>query len=181
MNRYLMVLAATGFLGIAVGVSVPIATYARLRNAELAAPDTLLAVGKAQATFRRNGGHGGYATDLASLRTPCPEPSASQSALSPPTVKETGTVFDVPPGYVLSLRAARDARPGGLDCHGRATSSDFYAALAPRGPLDGRQAMAMLSWGRIYVFFDGIAPLESDMGMRGLAVPLDQLEGFKIP
>lgn len=69
----------------------------------------------------------------------------------------------------------------GTDCHGRATSSDFYAAVAPRSALDGRQAMAMLSWGRIYVFFDGIAPLESDMGPRGLAVPLDRLESFKIP
>jgi hypothetical protein len=31
------------------------------------------------------------------------------------------------------------------------------------------------------VFFDGIAPLESDMAAGGLAVPLDTLEQFKIP
>jgi hypothetical protein len=84
-------------------------------------------------------------------------------------------------GYRFVLRAARTARDVGLDCHGRRTASDFYAAATPANEFAGREAMAMTSWGRIYVFFDGIAPLESDMAVGGLAVPLDTLEAFKIP
>jgi hypothetical protein len=62
------------------------------------------------------------------------------------------------------------------------TVSDYYAAAAPRSvQTAGQQAFAMLAAGRIYVFFDGIAPLERDMTPDGLAVPLDALRTFKIP
>jgi hypothetical protein len=60
-------------------------------------------------------------------------------------------------------------------------ASDYYSAAQPITPLDGRQAFAMTARARIYVFFDGIAPRESDMRPGGLAVPLDTVERFKIP
>jgi hypothetical protein len=79
------------------------------------------------------------------------------------------------------LRAAARAATVGTDCHGRATASDFYAAVQPMDEWAGRQAMAASAWGRIYVFFDGLPPLERDMEAGGLAVPLDTLDIFKIP
>jgi hypothetical protein len=39
----------------------------------------------------------------------------------------------------------------------------------------------MTGTGRIFVFFDGVAPLESDMRPEGLATPLESVPAFKIP
>ena len=39
----------------------------------------------------------------------------------------------------------------------------------------------MTATGRIYVFFDGVAPLERDMAAGGLATPLESVPTFKIP
>ncbi len=164
----IITIACIGTTGV---VLVPVFTYARMDRAEHVASERLIALREAQRAFRRAGGAGGYATDLASLTTPCP-------GESPPALPaDTQTTHD----YIFVLRAARNARDVGLDCHGRATATDFYAAATPGNELAGREAMAMTSWGRIYVFFDGIAPLESDMAAGGLAVPLDTLEQFKIP
>jgi hypothetical protein len=143
-----------------------------LRAAEQAAADTLATIVDAQRTFRKTGGRGGFATDVNSLQRPCPGETAPVIA---------GALTATEHGYVLLLRAANGSTPVGTDCHGRPTASDFYAAVHPADVWAGRQALATTWWGRSYVFFDGVAPLESDMGGSGLAVPLDTLSTFKIP
>jgi hypothetical protein len=70
---------------------------------------------------------------------------------------------------------------GALDCHGRPLSSDYYAALSPSDGTVGQQAFAITGTGRIFVFFDGIAPVERDMTADGLATPIEALDTFKIP
>jgi hypothetical protein len=69
----------------------------------------------------------------------------------------------------------------GIDCHGRQLTSDYYVAAEPANEFTGLLAFAATSRGRVYVFFDGIAPAERDMDAGGLAVPLDTLDTFKIP
>jgi hypothetical protein len=84
-------------------------------------------------------------------------------------------------GYHLELRAAEGARPRGADCHGLPLADDFYVSVAPLGS-DGvpRQAFASRGDGHIYLFYDGIAPLESDMD-GGLATRVEDRERFVIP
>lgn len=166
------VVIAVAVAGVAAAVTVPASSSYRMTKAERAAADTLTAIADAQRAFRRGGGRGGYAIDLASLTRPCP--GDAQAALDHHEQIATND-------YVVVLRAARDASSAGADCHGRPTATDFYAAARPADAWSGRQAMATTARGRIYVFFDGIAPLERDMEAVGLAVPLDRLDTFKIP
>jgi hypothetical protein len=123
----------------------------------------------AQRAFRARSSHSGYATSVESLIRPCPD--------GRPAVLDQWAVR----GYVLSVRAAHDARVGGVDCHGRPTASDFYASAQPAGAFDGRLALAVTSRGRVFVFFDGVPPREDDMRFGGLAVSVEALAGFKIP
>jgi hypothetical protein len=60
--------------------------------------------------------------------------------------------------------------------------SDYYASAEPgssRPP--AHQAFAVTSAGRVFVFFDGIAPRERDMAPGGTATPLEQVPALKIP
>ena len=170
MTRRLVAIVAIACLGITGVVLVPVLTYARMDRAEHEASERLAAIGEAQRAFRSAGGRGGYATDLVSLTTPCPGASSAAVADAPQTR-----------AYTFVLRAAQHAKTIGADCHGHATASDFYASASPVSEFAGEQAFAMTSRGRIYVFFDGVAPLETDMTVGGLAVPLDTLDEFKIP
>jgi hypothetical protein len=84
--------------------------------------------------------------------------------------------------YEVKVRAAEGATPLPPDCHGRPTTSDYYASAVPTSAAAaGQQAFAMTATGRIFVFFDGIAPLERDMTPSGLATPLESVPTFKIP
>jgi type II secretory pathway pseudopilin PulG len=171
MSRRLLAVVVLAVLGIAAAVSVPLVSHSRSTSAEARAAVALGEIGEAQRRFRARAGHGGYATDLASLRTPCP--GEQQGALS----AEHASVA----GYSLLVRSTIAARPVGTDCHGRPMTTDYYAAAEPVTPLSGRLALAMTARARIYVFIDGLAPVESDMAVGGLAVPLDTLDAFKIP
>jgi hypothetical protein len=160
-------------LGVMVAAAFPLGWHIQMLLREQHAEETLRALHASQLSFRGAGGAGGFATDLASLQTPCPGQPANAA---------TAPLADAVTGYVMTLRAAGDSTPVGVDCHGRSTSSDYYAAVAPRpGRTDGRRAFAMTSAGRVFVFFDGIAPTETDMAAGGLATPLDALDTFKIP
>jgi hypothetical protein len=156
---------------MAGAVAVPVASYARMRQAEVGAAAALARVTDAQRAFRTRPGHGGYATAVASLITPCP---GDERAMLDPRQ-------GVARHYTMIIRAAQDARGLGVDCHGRAMASDYYAALQPASALAGRQAFATTARARIYVFFDGIAPREPDMRFGGLALPLDTVDRFEIP
>ena len=159
-------------IGIVTAVSIQVRAQFRMRHAERVAAASLKAIVEAERVFRKAGGRGGYAIDFQSLTQPCPgERAAALSSLPPFSAYE----------YRVVLRAAEGASVTGTDCHGRPAASDFYAALQPVHGWAGRQAFASSSWGRIYVFFDGLPPVERDMAAGGLAVPLDALDTFKIP
>jgi hypothetical protein len=163
-------LIVAGVAGAAAGVAVQVQSQLRMRAAEDAAARTLSAILDAQRAFRR--ATGGYATDLASLTQGC-------AAQPTPMLRQPLSTGEY--DYRIVLRAAARATAAGNDCHGQPTASDFYAAASPAQAWAGRQAMAVTGRGRIYVFFDGIAPSERDMETGGLAVPLDTLDTFKIP
>ena len=132
----------------------------------------MAAIRRAQTAFRTANGTG-FATDLESLQRPCPGHEALKVAVP---------ASDAVGGYAMTLRGAKGGRDVGVDCHGRPTTSDYYAAVAPApGRSDGRRAYAMTSQGPVFVFFDGIAPTEADMAPGGLATPLDTLDTFRIP
>jgi hypothetical protein len=171
MPRRLVAVSLLALLGIVMTVALTIFSYARMRQAERGAAATLVSVRDAQRAFRSRPGHGGYATALASLVTPCP--GDARAMLDPRQ--------SVARDYTVVLRAAHDAKAIGADCHGRPMAADYYASAQPSSALDGRQAFAMTARARIYVFFDGIAPREADMGGGGLAVPLETVDRFKIP
>lgn len=160
-------------LGIAIGVAIPLMRHVERERAEGLAADFLHSLHAAQQEFR-TGPAGGYAASFESLTTACP---GQGPALTPHALDQLARV-----GYAPLLRPAGAAQAGRPDCHGRPTVTDYYAAAAPMSTAAaGRQAFAMLAAGRIFVFFDGVAPLEPDMTGEGLAVPLDSLRTFTIP
>lgn len=163
-------MTAVAVVGIAAAVSLQVRSQLRMRAAEVAAAQTVTAIVEAQRTFRRGGG--GYATELSSLTQPCGGHTAATLEKQFPAVD-----YD----YTVLLRASSRGTPVGSDCHGRPMATDFYVAVYPSQAWAGRQAMAATGRGRIYVFFDGLAPSERDMEAGGLAVPLDTLDTFKIP
>jgi type II secretory pathway pseudopilin PulG len=160
---------AIAILAIVAAIAVPVTAFTRMKRAEDAAEAAMSAIAQAQRTFRANGGRGGYATSVASLTDSC-----ADGTLAPLRELRTGR-------YTVTMRAARGARTVGVDCHGRPAVSDYYAAAAPSDAWAGRLAFALTARGRVYAFFDGIAPLENDMGGRDLAVPLDLKPPFRIP
>ncbi|MCA1585714.1 MAG: hypothetical protein LC791_13425 [Acidobacteria bacterium] len=167
-----MSLVALG--GTLLTLAYPLATRALITWRETAAADRLRIVVEAQQVFRAGAGRGGYSSSLASLSTPCPgeERGALRTAIDGER--------DVEAGYAVMLRAYSDAPAVGTDCHGRPTAPDFFASAVPVHPgADGLRAMAVSAAGRIFVFFDGVAPREIDIEPGGLAMPLDRLR--KIP
>jgi hypothetical protein len=119
MGWQLRLVCAGAVLGIVVAIGIPLLTFTGMKRAEDHAMEQFQQVYVAQRAFRARSGQGGYATSVESLTTPCPD--------GLPAVLDQWAVR----GYVLSVRAARDARVGGVDCHGRPTASDFYASARP--------------------------------------------------
>lgn len=161
-------------LGIVIVTLIPFVRYAQQTRAESAASAFLGRVHAGQQAFRVSHGNAGYASALDSLTMSCQGGSGVPIPASDVAALERA-------GYHPTLRPAELAVTAALDCHGRPLVSDYYASVSPRSvEAPGRQAFAVTSTGRIFVFFDGIAPLERDMA-AGLATPLGSLETFKIP
>ena len=161
--------AFLALVGIGTTIAVPVATFTGMKRAEDAMVATMTAIAQAQRAFRSGGGRGGYATSLESLTQSCPHGS-------PPLLSVASN-----DRYTVTMRAARDARPVGVDCHGRPTANDYYVAARPAEAFAGRVAFAATSRGRVFMFFDGIPPVEDEMTSRGLAVASDSMPPFKIP
>jgi hypothetical protein len=160
-------------LGTALAVAWPLARYASQERAHAVAIAFLEKSSAAQGAFRNRSGDAVYATSLESLIAPC------SPAVAPIPVDPTGEVRAA--GYAITLRAAAGATPGPPDCRGT-TASDYYLALEPASPdAPGQRSFAMRGDGRIFVFFDGVAPREADMLSGGLAVPLAESAAFRIP
>nr|MBA3268877.1 hypothetical protein [Acidobacteriota bacterium] len=94
--------------GTLIAAAYPLASHFQMVARENNASESLAAIHRAQQTFRGGAGRGGYATAIESLTAVCP--GEAISALS------QGRQVD---GYTIQLRAARDARLVGSDCHGR--------------------------------------------------------------
>jgi hypothetical protein len=157
--------------GAVAAAAVPLARYAEKNRQEGVAVDFLRDVHAAQQRFREM--HGGYATELVSLTDVC----GDGAPLLPPT--RVDVLHGA--GYSLQLRALDSAAVIRRDCRDRALAADYYVAASPRSSASPAQrAFAASGDGRIYVFFDGVAPIEKDM-KGGLATPLETLNTFRIP
>jgi hypothetical protein len=158
-------------VGTVVAAAVPLIRYAGMERDERTAIRVLQRVHAAQVEFQRR--TGGFAIDPASLTTACP---GAQAVLPSESLAELADA-----DYSFELRAPAGAIVNGRDCQGREIASDYYVAAAPRSAAAaGRQAFAGRSDGRLHLFYDGIAPRETDIA-AGLATPLELRETFKIP
>jgi hypothetical protein len=157
--------------GIALSVAAPLARYAERQRQERAAIAALTALHVEQERFKDR--NGGFATDLASLTTPCPGTSGS---LNSEVLAEFAAA-----GYVAEMRIGRGAPVTGRDCHGRPVAADYYVTASPLSAKQPAQAaFAGRAGGRFYQFFDGIPPREADIA-AGLAVDVADRGVFKIP
>jgi hypothetical protein len=164
-------IAIVPVVGMMVAISMPMLRHVEQRRYEQVAIDVLGEVRVAQARFKADAG--GYATDLNSLTSSCGEGPVTLGAERLERLRRSG--------YSLTLRAAEGADERGRDCGGRVLSSDYYVAVSPVDSVEaGEQAFAARSEGDVFLFVDGIAPLESDMS-RLLAIRLDERDTFKIP
>lgn len=157
--------------GIVVAAAIPLAIYAVRDRHERVAIEAVQQVQRAQEVFRAQAG--AYASHHESLMTPC---GSDAAALGPAPLRALAEA-----GYVLSLRPARGAVVSGQDCHGRPLVSDYYVSAAPRSAATmARQAVAATGSSRLFLFYDGVAPRETDIE-SGLATPVETRESFKIP
>lgn len=156
--------------GICIAAAIPLALYGVRDRRERAAIEVMRRIQQAQDAFRDT--TGGFASDIASLQVPC---VTGAPALADDAVTTLGSV-----GYSLELRRRRGAVDTGRDCHGRPVVSDYYVAAAPQSATVARQAFAGVGTGRLYLFFDGVAPRERDID-SGLPTPVEARESFKIP
>lgn len=169
MLRPLLNASLAALLGTVAVLTVPARMFAIMARNEADAVSALARIDAAQRAFER-AGHGGYASDLATLTTPCPGESAPLLSAD-----------ELPTEYEFFVRAAVNAVERGRDCHGRPVVSDYYGSAAPRHVLAGLRAYARTSRRRMHMFFDGVPPRERDFPPQGLAVPVDTLSTFEIP
>ena len=155
---------------IVVAVGAPLWRHVEKGRDERAAIEAVLRVREAQDRFQRR--TGGYATELSSLTVGCD----GVHELSEEALLGLNRA-----GYALQLRASEAAAVIARDCRGRPLSDDYYVAAAPvDASRPGQQAFSARSQGDVFLFYDGIAPRESEMN-SGLATPLAQRDTFKIP
>jgi hypothetical protein len=150
----------------------PFWTYATKRRDESTALRAVQQIQAAQISVRAAAGGAGYATSLDAFTTPCGADIPLNTAILDHLQRA---------GYAIVLRARETARQTGTDCRGRPLADDFYVGVQPRSARTaGQRAFAATSHG-VFVFFDGVAPLEREMSAGGLATRVEALETFKIP
>jgi hypothetical protein len=161
-------------LGAALAVAWPFGRYALKVRAERTALEAVERIREAQTAFRTVGGRGAFAVSLESLTAPC---DGAPAPLSLAVLADLASQ-----GYEATLRLRNSASPSGADCHGRPTAPDYYLSVQPvDGAVAGQRAYAATAASEPYVFFDGVAPREEDIGPGGLAVPASALATFRIP
>jgi len=172
VTRWTRIVPLAAILAVA---AVPLAEHARTVRAESAGLEFLQQLAAAQGAF--HSGRSGFAATLESLTRPCPGERGS-AVLDPAIVR---AVIDR--GFDIVLRPSDGASASSADCLGLATTTGFYAAVQPSSiEAPPRRAYATTGVsGNIFVFFDGIAPLERDMAAGGLATPVEALPAFRIP
>lgn len=157
--------------GVIIAVAVPLTRYALRERYEQTAIEVLREVQHAQRSLHQRSG--AYAVTSVSLTSPCGDSPAWLRASSLERLSEVG--------YVMELRAAREGSNSSADCHGEPLVTAYYVAVRPESAnAIARQAFAASSDGHIYLFYDGIPPVEADM-QTGLATRVEARDTFKIP
>jgi type IV pilus assembly protein PilA len=116
-------LIVIAIIGIIAAIAVPGLLRARMSGNEASAIGSLRAIVSAEADY--NGLNRGYADDLASLATPCPNQTV-------PFISADLNVNGVTKsGYIFTLAAGNGAVAGPNDCNGTGTQTAFYATALP--------------------------------------------------
>lgn len=153
-------LIVVAIIGTVAAMAVPGMLRARVAANEASAIGSLRAITSAQAAYG-GAANGGYASQLATLVTPCPGSTTtflSADLANDPTTKS---------GYQVTLAAATASVAGDADCNGTLTSSGFYATAAPLSVgVTGNRGFATTHVGAIYGSVDGVAPTEAQIAAR---------------
>ncbi|HXG87932.1 MAG TPA: hypothetical protein VNJ02_06315 [Vicinamibacterales bacterium] len=159
-------------VGIVTAVAWPLWQHTHKRTAEATAADFIQRLSESQDRFQQ--AYQAFAAELTSLTEPCEGWDHWLDRDLVATVRKHG--------YEIVLRPTTDAQSRAVDCRGRATTSDYYAALTPgAGGGLAQRAYARRATGDAFVFFDGVAPQERDFPPGGLATPLRDRDSLVIP
>jgi type IV pilus assembly protein PilA len=154
-------LIVVAIIGILVAIAIPSLVRARMTANEASAIASLRALNSAETTYATVAGHGGYATLLSVLGTPCPGsqvPFISPDLSTDPSLKS---------GYRVSVAAATGSTPGVDDCNNSATATAYYSTAVPQSSLTGRRAFGSSGNGSIFYDDSGVPPTEVQMAYGG--------------
>jgi type II secretory pathway pseudopilin PulG len=140
-------------IGLIAAIAVPTIFRSRMAANETAAVATIRNVTTAQLTYALTCGYGLYASSFPDLGDPNGDGYLPYDLTSNPMPIKTGYVYDLQPGLV---------GPSGLaDCHGNATSLDYYITAAPQAIGDtGNRAFASNQGNVIWQDAAGNPPVE---------------------
>jgi len=130
------------------------ARLGRRESREEPAIGALGAINRAQRAYAASAGHGGYALELKTLATACPD--GGPSFLSPGLATDPALRAD----YKIALHAGAGARPGPTDCNGKATQTAYYVTAEPVTGAGSARAFATDETGGIWYDTRGIAPTQ---------------------
>jgi hypothetical protein len=130
------------------------ARVGRRESHEVPAIGALGAINKAQRAYATSAGHGGYALELKTLATACPD--GGPSFLSPDLATDPALRGD----YTIALHAGAGVRPGPTDCNGKATQTAYYVTAEPVRADGSTRAFATDETGEIWYDTRGIAPTQ---------------------
>jgi type IV pilus assembly protein PilA len=119
-------LIVVAIIGIIAAIAVPGLMRARMSANEASAIGSIRAINSGQSAYSASAAHGGYATSLAVLGTPCP--NAVQGFISPDVSAALGGVKS---GYTVAVAAGAGAVAGPNDCNGTASQTTYYTTAIP--------------------------------------------------
>jgi type IV pilus assembly protein PilA len=145
-------LIVIAIIGILAAIAVPMLLRARISGNEASAISSMRTINTAQANF--NALVQGYALDLATLSTSCPN---SHPFISP----DLGVNNVMKSGYRFTIGAGDRAQPATNDCFGNATQTAYYSSATPLSVgRTGSRAFATNSDGTVWQARNGVPPTE---------------------
>jgi prepilin-type N-terminal cleavage/methylation domain-containing protein len=159
-------LIVVAIVGIVAAIAIPSMLRARMSANEASAIASLRALNSAETTYSTVAGHGGFATTMTVLATPCP------SSLVPFISPDLSVDPSVKSGYTIAVGAATGSTPGFADCNGATTATAYYSTATPLTTVSGRRAFASTGSGSIFYDGTGVPPTEAEMGAGGGGTPL---------
>jgi type II secretory pathway pseudopilin PulG len=154
-------------IGVLSAVAAPALIRARVAGNEASAIGSLRAINSAEASYSTAAGKGGYATQLATLASPCPNSSVGFISVDLATDPSTKS------GFTITLLTGAIGVAGPTDCNGSNTQTAYYATGVPISiGLTGHRAFATTGRGTLFYDPSGVAPTEAQMAPGGGANPL---------